>query len=61
LVSNAVIKHILSLVNNEKTLKEVLKGFDKRTVETDDERILININTMDDYEKYIQNKLEAIS
>jgi CTP:molybdopterin cytidylyltransferase MocA len=61
LVSKAVIKHILSLVNNEKTLKEALKGFDKRTVETDDKRILININTMDDYEKYIQNKLEAIS
>ena len=61
LVSNTIIKHILSSDTDEMTLKEVLKGFDKRTVEMEDEKILININTMEDYEKYIQNKYEAVS
>lgn len=61
LVSNLVIKYLLSQDRNDNTLKEVLNRFNKRIVETDDETLLININTMKDYEKYIQPKLETIS
>src|ERR1035438_3645734 len=56
LISNTIIKSILSNESDNKTLKEALSGFNKKTVETDDERILININTQADYEKYIQLK-----
>jgi molybdenum cofactor cytidylyltransferase len=60
LISNNIIKHIISLPAEDLPLKEVLGAFDKKMVETNDEKILININTKHDYEYYIQMKNEPI-
>ena len=60
LLSKKIIEHILSTSSDTLTLREILCSFDRRKIETGDERVGWNINTKEDYEKYIQQASEAV-
>lgn len=52
LISSEVRQGILDRKNDGKSLREVLSDFERFKVNTSDECIHRNINTMEDYEKY---------
>ena len=55
LLGKRVVGHILEEKKNRLSLKESLAPFAKIGVETDDPGILANINTPEDYQKYLPN------
>ncbi len=60
LLGENIIEPILSEKKNE-NLKVVLSKFERKNVSVKDEKILININTQEDYDKYFEkiNKYKA--
>ncbi len=56
LLSAKVIRYILNLEEHDSKLNAILKQFIRVNVEVNDENILTNINTVEDYEKYFSNK-----
>ena len=56
LLSAKVIRYILNQENGDFKLNEILKKFKRINVEVNDEKILSNINSVEDYEKYFSNK-----
>ncbi len=57
LISNKVKEEILSETNYKLTLRDVFSKFSKQQIEVDDDSILININTPEDYQKYCIEKV----
>lgn len=55
LISKYVIQRINELEDNEYNLKDILSEFPMRVAEVDSQEILLNINTPEDYEKYVVN------
>jgi CTP:molybdopterin cytidylyltransferase MocA len=55
LLSEKVIKEIAQTKEDQKHLKEFLNQFPKMKVPVDDENVLVNINTIDEYEKYFSS------
>lgn len=53
LISGKVIADLTSEPKDEMHLKEFLGRYSKSAIDVDDERILLNINTFDDYCKYL--------
>ena len=53
LISNKIIRNILSAENEN--LRDVLNKYERKSIDVDNERILCNINTNIDYEKYIMS------
>ncbi len=56
LFGEKVIDHIAKAKSDD-DFREALRPYDLVTVETDDESILVNINTRKDYQKYFKYKL----
>lgn len=56
LLGRKVIQHIKSAQNYTENFKEVLKGFERINVEVDTDKIHININTQEEYDKYFSGK-----
>jgi len=54
LVSSEIIKEISLIENPDYDLRKILNNFKRIEVKTNDERILVNINTLSDYQKYIK-------
>jgi CTP:molybdopterin cytidylyltransferase MocA len=54
LISEKVIKEIAQTEEDQKHLKEFLNQFPKIKVTVEDENVLININTINDYKKYFK-------
>ncbi len=52
LISHNVIKEILVREEKDFVLRDLLKNFKKRTLPVNNQKILANINTMEDYNKY---------
>jgi len=58
LISKKIIEHINNLPDENYNLRTILSGFKKRQIKVNNDNILININTADDYAKCIsQTKL----
>lgn len=55
LISKKIIQHINTLPDGDFNLRSVLTCFPKHEVPVDNNDILVNINTADDYERYIKN------
>lgn len=53
LLSKKVIKNIISEEKNNLNFRDFLKGFEKKIVEVDDERIIVNINSEKEYKEII--------
>ncbi len=51
LLSKKIIKNIISEEKNDLNFRNFLKGFEKKIVEVDDERILVNINSEKEFRK----------
>jgi len=51
-LSQTIIEKIISETNNEINLREFLSGFPVKIINSDDERILLNINTIDEYREH---------
>jgi molybdenum cofactor cytidylyltransferase len=51
LISPELAREIIRLEQTETPLNEVLRNYERHPVETDDESILANINTPDEYER----------
>jgi len=58
LLSRKIIQEICSIKDNDFNLKDVLKNYSGKRVEVDSEKILLNINTPEEYEKHIQSLKE---
>ncbi len=54
LISEKVIKEITCTEEDQKHLKEFLNQFPKMKVPVGDEKILVNINTLEEYEQYFK-------
>jgi len=54
-LSKKVIFKIISETNNETNLRQFLSSFPAKLINSDDERVLVNINTMEEYKKYFRN------
>lgn len=52
LLGSNAIKLISSHENTETDLREILKVIQKKMIPSEDDRILVNINTQDDYDKF---------
>jgi len=52
LLSSHVIQHIIKEEPDDSKLNEVLKKFKRADINMNDERVVLNINTPSDYEKY---------
>jgi len=55
LISKKIIQHINNLPDENQNLRNILLGFSKHEVPVDNDDILVNINTGDDYERFIKN------
>ena len=55
LISKEIIQSINSSLDGEINLRDILRNYEKNIIEVNNERILCNINTREDYEKYIQS------
>ncbi len=55
LISQKIISHINGMKDNDHNLRNVLKGFPEKNVETDEVRILANLNTDKEYKSYIED------
>jgi len=53
LLSKKTIKHIISEKNPDLNFRDFLKGYAKNVVEVGDERVLVNVNTGEEYERFI--------
>lgn len=53
LISKKIIEHINNLPDENFNLRTILSGFKKRQIQVNNDNILININTADDYAKCI--------
>ena len=51
LISNRIIRDIVLSENHNVNLNEFLKKYSRKEIQTEDEKIILNVNTMDDYEK----------
>ena len=56
LISQAVVQKVLAQITADLPFREFLNGFHQFHVEVEDENILVNINTPEDYEAYITNR-----
>ncbi len=52
LISELIVKDIISTISNQLHLKEFLNQYSKSKITIDDEKVLVNINTMEEYQKY---------
>lgn len=52
LLGAKVAKEIFNKEHGDLSLKEVLKNYKKIEMETQDEKVLVNINSKEDYKKY---------
>lgn len=55
-LSRAIIEKIVSETNNDINLRRFLSGFPVKLINSDDERILLNINTIKEYLEYFGKK-----
>lgn len=58
LISEIVLKHILAMKSDVGNLREVLEKFKSVNVEFFDPNILANINTLEEYSKYFNLKID---
>jgi len=56
LVSEKIIKNIISEEKNDLNFRDFLKRFEKKNIEVDDERILVNVNSEKEYGELNFNK-----
>jgi molybdenum cofactor cytidylyltransferase len=59
LISKKIIQQLDEMRDEDLNLKEVLKKFPKTVVEVDDETILMNINTPEQYQHFVQDNITA--
>ncbi len=52
LISKRIINTINNIHDNDYNLRTILEDFPKTDLETEDNRVLANINTQEDYQKY---------
>jgi len=57
LVSKDVLEKISATKDTDQHLKEFYSAFSKKFVEVDDDSVLMNINTLEEYEKFVAIKL----
>lgn len=57
LLSSVIIRHILQIEGNNGKLNDLLAAFNRANVETDDVRILANINTPSDYAAFFLKEM----
>ena len=55
-LSKKIISDIISETNNETNLRQFLSTFPAKLINSDDERILLNINTNEEYQEYFGKK-----
>ena len=53
LLSEKIIENIISEEKNDLNFRDFLKGFEKKIVEVEDEKILVNINSEKEYKEII--------
>ena len=53
LVSDKIIREIIAAGGKYNSFRDLIGSFEKKMIEVNDERILYNINTWNDYEKYV--------
>jgi len=51
LLSHRIIRNIVNAKQNQLNFREYLNNYSKKTIEVDDENILVNINTPDEYQR----------
>ena len=61
LISPAIVNYLLNITEYNQTLKEVLNGFSRHKVKTDDGNCLININTPENYQYYFPGNIKTIA
>ena len=55
MISNTILSHLLLTTDEATNFRTFLRSFRRREVLFDDERILWNINTREDYTRYLSN------
>ena len=60
LISKLIIEKLRSAISYDFNVRHILYQFPVRMIEVEDEKILWNINTKQDYEKYIQHQAEQL-
>ncbi|MCD4695431.1 MAG: hypothetical protein K8S16_04240 [Bacteroidales bacterium] len=55
LLSEKVITDIIAEKEHDLNFRDFLKDYSKQKVEVDDETVLVNINTMEEYGNYFKN------
>lgn len=55
LISKKIVDHIISIDENQVHLKEFLNQYSKLKTPVQDEKVLVNINTMDEYKKFFSS------
>jgi len=56
LLNREAINKIISETNNSVNLKDILSSLKRINCDSESDKVLININTQDDYEKYFKGK-----
>lgn len=57
LISKIIINFIKQLKTYDINLKDILKKFTRNEIKSDDEKLLLNINTEEDYKLYFEHNL----
>jgi len=52
LISNQIVREIISTKDYDINLNDFLKNYSQKRIQTEDEKIILNVNTMDDYKKF---------
>ncbi|MCD4695433.1 MAG: hypothetical protein K8S16_04250, partial [Bacteroidales bacterium] len=55
LLSEKIITAIIAEKEHDLNLRDFLKDYSRQEVEVDDETVLVNINTMEEYGNYFKN------
>ncbi len=61
LIAPKVVKKIISTNHPGRNLKEILKSYRQKKAEVDDDGVLVNINSRDDYMKYFKAAVPAFA
>jgi len=61
LIASKVAKEIIAKNHHVRNLKEILKSYPQKKAEVDDDGVLVNINSRDDYAKYFNVAIPSVS
>jgi len=59
LIPQIILRKILEVTNQESTLQNVLRAFPKKVAEMEDDKVLRNINTPEEYRDFVRKSMRS--